>query len=169
MGNRKSPNAGNARFIELGSPGAPFRSLINVDHISNIRFEQKIEQMPATPDEDETRMEHVLTGWNIIIQLGETGQTIFFPEERQAVDCYNTILDMIGGTGNPLARMPKLRPMPASPQASAIVDANGAPIADDVPPLTEEELDALEHPEIDVDAIAEAVEDGLGTDDDDRG
>ena len=183
MANRKSPNAGNARFIELGSLGAPFRSLMNVDHITNIRYEQKIEEteVPVTegkaavfndagemlspPEQGETRMELSLVGWNIMIQLGETGQTIFFPEEEGAVNCYNTILDMIARTGNPISRMPKLKPMP-KPIDSPIVGADGSPfIADDVPPFTEEELNQLENPEIDIDAIADAINDGLDKDD----
>ena len=156
----KAPYRGNARFIEIGAEGAPFRSVINVDHITNLRFEQQIgEDDNGTP---------VLEGWIIVLLLGHGAgsQNIFFPEEAQAVHTYNSILDMINGTGAPIQRMPKLKPQPV---ASPILGANGeaanveAP-GDDIPPLTEEELEQLANPEIDINAIADAVEDGLGAD-----
>ena len=43
---------GNCRFLELGSLGAPFRSLINIDHITNVRFEQKVGSEEATYDDN---------------------------------------------------------------------------------------------------------------------
>ena len=76
---------------------------------------------------------------------------------------------MMVGVGAPIARMPKLK---AEPEESPIVGADGQPVANDdielpgeVPDLTDEELAQLENPEIDVDALADAVEDGLGADD----
>lgn len=155
----KAPYRGNARFIEIGTDGAPFRSLVNVDHITNIRFEQKIGGTEEQP---------VLEGWLVILLLGHGagGQNIFFPVEAQAVEVYNSILDMIGHTGAPVTRMARLKPQPVQ---SPILGANGeaanaeAP-GDDIPPLTDEELDQLANPEIDVDAIADAIEDGLGAD-----
>lgn len=169
MSRSKATYRGNARFIELGSMGAPFRSLINVDHISNVRFEQKIGERDATFDDDGQMTappQQVHEGWMIVIVIGHGagGQNIFLPEEAQAVELYNRILDMVGGAGVPLVRMPKLQPLPVT---SMIEGLDGAPIANDelpgeVPELTDEELDQLENPEIDVDAIAEAVEHGLG-------
>ena len=201
MGNRsKAINSGNARFIELGAEGQPFRSLINVDHLTNLRYEHKIEQreipipgaqaveatyddageMLTPPIPAETTMEPILTGFNIILMFGEQGQTIYFNNEGESVATYNRILDMIAGTGNPTARMPKLKVMPpqtipgdlVGPDGSPIVGPDGKPLdlspanSEDLvpPPLTDEEMDQLENPEIDIDAIADAVEEGLGED-----
>lgn len=177
MSRNRATYRGNARFLELGSVGAPFRSLVNVDHITNVRFEQKIGQSEAKYDDNGEMTEppqQWLEGWAIILVLahGAGGQNIMFPDEQQAVSCYNTILDMIGGVGAPISRMPKLR---VTPEPSVIEGLDGAPIADNddalpgedgVPPLTDEEVDQLENPEIDVDGIAEAIDKGLGTDDD---
>jgi hypothetical protein len=182
MSNRKPNYYGNSRFIELGSLGAPFRSLINVDHLTNVRFEQKIEEreirvegshgkaaeydaageMTAPPVLPETRMEPLLVGYNINLAFGEAGQTIFIQEEAQAVSVYNTVLDMITGTGVPIARMPKLKMQPKQQSPSGLVGADGAPLDEFTGELTDEELDQLEHPEIDVDAIADAVNDDKG-------
>lgn len=162
---RKTPYHGNARFIELGSADAPFRSLLNVDQIINVRFEQKVGEKEATYDDDGLMTappEQWLEGYVVIIEHTKAGQNIFFPEEQQCINCYNAILDMILGTGVPIVRMPKLRAMPVP---SAIVGADGEAINDElpgeVPDLTDEELEQLAHPEIDVDAIADAIEEGV--------
>lgn len=185
MSRNKAPYRGNARFIELGSLGAPFRSLVNVDHISNVRFEQKIGQSDAQYDDNGEMTappQQWHEGWVIVIVIGHGagGQNIQFPDEEQAVTVYNTILDMISGTGAPIARMPKLKAQPPLPEQSELLGPDGEPLMaangeDDslpgeVPDLTDEELAQLENPEIDVDAIAEAVEDGLGAEPvDDKG
>lgn len=173
MTSRRSYN-GNARFIELGSIGAPFRSLINVDHITNVRFEQKISDEPVQYDDNGEMTappQQILEGWNIIILLGHGagGQNILFPDEELAVDCYNQILDMIGGAGCPMSRLPKLEPEPVpseilGPNGQGVdLDAlNDESLPGEAPDLTDEEFDQLENPEIDVDVIADAVEDGLG-------
>jgi len=162
---------GNARFIELGSLGAPFRSLINVDHITNVRFEQKIGNEEATYDDDGQMTappQQFLEGWQIILVLGHGagGQTIMFPTEETAVACYNTILDMVVGTGAPMSRMAKLK---VTPEESLIEGLDGAPIAnddslpgDDDDVVTDADLDDLANPDVDVDAIADAVEAGVG-------
>jgi hypothetical protein len=180
----KQPYRSNARFIEIGSPGAPFRSLVNVDHITNVRFEQKIDHIEPEYD-DEGKMtrppQQHFQGWQIILMLahGAGGQNIFIPNEDGAVALYNQILDMINGTGAPIMRLPRLK---AQPKPSGLVGPDGKPVEmspeeldalndegflpgeDGVPPLTDEEIDQLEHPEIDVDAIADAVEAGVGSD-----
>ena len=198
MGNRKTPTSANARFIELGSLGQPFRSLVNVDHLTNLRYEQSVEdiEIPLGPGTEatygddgemltppilaETRKEPTLVGFKIVLLFGEQGQTIAFNNEAESIACYNSILDMIAGTGNPIARMPKLQPMPPEFAPSNLLDPDGVPLdmlspeerealADDdvpgeVPDLTDGELSQLENPVIDIDAIADAVEDGLGSD-----
>jgi hypothetical protein len=185
----KTPYRGNARFLELGTLGAPFRSLINVDHITNVRFEQSIGQQEAEYDKDGEMTappQQWSEGWKLIIVLahGAGGQNIMFPTEAQAVGCYNTILDMIAGVGAPIARMPKLKVTPEpepgselgllgpdgqplgemSPAEKDALAGNDAMLPGEVADLTDEEIDQLENPEIDIDAIAEAVEDGLGDD-----
>jgi len=197
MSAKKRPYNGNARFIELGSLGQPFRTLINVDHLTNLRYEQKIElqevpvpggapakdavydkdtgEMLAPPQAAETQKIPMLMGFNIVLVFGAETQAIFFNDEAQSVTVYNTVLDMISGTGAPIARMPKLTPQPPEEVPSGLVGADGAPLGavndDDVPApgevpdLTDEELDQLANPEIDVDAIADAVDKGV---DDDR-
>lgn len=197
MSAKKRPYSGNARFLELGSLGQPFRTLINIDHLTNCRYEQKIEmqeipkpggapakpaqyddagEMVAPPQAPETEQIPVLAGFNIVLVFGSETQAIFFNDEDQSVTVYNTILDMIAGTGVPIARMPKLTPQPPEEEPSKFLGPDGAPLGagnddDDtpapgeVPDLTDEELDQLENPEIDVDAIADAVDQGV---DDDR-
>lgn len=182
---------GNARFLELGSLGAPFRSLINIDHITNVRFEQKIGNDEAKYDDDGQMTAppaQFLEGWQLVIVLahGAGGQNIMFPTEEAAVGCYNTILDMIVGVGVPMSRMKKLT---VTPEEKLIEGMDGKPLGemsddekealasydddqlhdalpgeDDVPPLTDKELDQLANPEIDIDVIADAVEAGLGAD-----
>lgn len=167
---RKAPYRGNARFIELGSVGAPFRTTINVDHISNIRFEQRIKQIDAEYDDD-GRMtrppQEIADGWNVVFVIGHGagGQSIFFPEEQHAAECYNTVLDLIQNLGIPIQRMTRIRVPNRSTQATPGNDD----LEDEMPDLTDEELDQLENPEIDVDSIAEAVDQGLNeTEDDER-
>lgn len=182
---------GNCRFLELGSLGAPFRSLINIDHITNVRFEQKVGSEEATYDDNGEMTappQQFLEGWQLVLVLahGAGGQNIMFPTEEAAVACYNTILDMIVGTGAPMSRMAKLKvtPAPAPGSEMGLLGPDGQPLGemsdaekdalagndddqlhiDDIPPFTDEELDQLENPEIDVDAIADAVEAGLGSD-----
>ena len=149
---RISTFQGNARFIELGAVGAPFRSLLNVDKIINVRFEQNVGTKEAeygTDGEMTAPPEQWLQGWNVLIDHDRAGQTIAFPDEESAVECYNTILDMIAGTDVPMARMPKLE---TQPPISMIEGLDGTPMSPDfVPELTEAELDALSNPEFDTD------------------
>jgi hypothetical protein len=162
---------GDARFLELGSPGAPFRSLVNISHISNVRFEQKIGQQEATYDDGGQMTappQEFLEGWAIMLVIahGTGGQNILFPSEEEAVACYNMILDMIVATGVPISRQPKLTITPEQPEPSMIEGLDGAPIGnrdeDPTGPISDEELDGFENPDIDIDAIADAVSDGVG-------
>lgn len=128
MGNKRSPNAGNARFIELGSPGQPFRSLINVDHLTNIRYELDIDAQ-----------EEKLNGYKVTLMFGEHGQTIAFEIEEQAVNFYNSMLDQIGGTGCPIIRVPKL-----TVQAPELVNPSGDVIEPDADAVADAVYSALD-------------------------
>lgn len=172
--------SGSSRFIEIGSPGAPFRSLINADDVRNIRFEQDIQTTePEYNDEGEMTAppQQFMAGWLIIIEFrGGNGQNIAMPNHGQAAELYNTLLDMIAGTGIPMARQPRLEapkppsglvgpdglPVEMSAEELEALGIDEPPLPGEVPDLTEEELDALENPEIDVDAIADAVKEGVG-------
>lgn len=167
MSNKRRSYTAQARFIEIGSPGAPFRSLVNVDHVTNVRFEQKVDTIEPEFDDDGNMTkppQHHVQGWQITLALahGAGVQNIFIPNEDGAVALYNQILDMINGTGAPISRLPKLT---VQETPSPIIGANGQPVANDELPgeseLSDDELDQLEHPEIDVDAIADAVEQGV--------
>lgn len=150
----KAPYRGNARFIELGSPGAPFRSTVNIDHIVNVRYEMNIQEIDAQYDEKGEMIappQQILAGWNVVLQFTEQGQRINFEKESDAVEFYNTMLDMIANTGAPISRLKRLQ-------------TQQQPANDEVPDLTDEELNQLENPEIDVDAIADAVATGVGSD-----
>ena len=98
--------------------------------------------------------QQIMAGWNVILQFTEQGQRINFEKESDAVDFYNKMLDMIANTGAPISRLKRLTTQASTP-------ANDD---DEIPDLTDEELDQLEDPEIDVDAIADAVNAGVGSD-----
>jgi hypothetical protein len=166
----KSPYRGNARFIELGTEHRTFRSLINVDHITNVRFEQDIQEVEAQYDENGVMTappQQLLAGWVVYLVLRDQGQRIAFDDEEQAVTTYNVIIDSINAVGVPIRRLPKLK----CDYVAANSDANDGHFLEDdlpfeIPELTDEELDQLEHPEFDIDAIADAVKTGAGSDDD---
>ena len=160
---------GNARFIEIGSPGVLFRQLVNIDQITNLRFEERLEKQ-----EDG---ESIVSGYDVIIAFEANSNSIFFHDADQAIGLYNVLLDQIIAVGAPMTRLPKLE-LPA--EASAIVGADGTPVdatdlhaelaggegagiaenddGDDFE-LTDADLELLENPVIDEDAIAAAFED----------
>lgn len=161
----------NTRFIEIGSTNSSFRSTLNVEHISNIRFEQDLQQIDAQYDENGVMTappQQMLNGWLVVIHYGETGQTIAFAKEEQAVELYNEILEMITQVGIPIRKQKKLVAHTHGEQIN-LFGADGNPLPGEFPELTEEELDALANPEfeIDIDAIADAVDASVGTSDDD--
>lgn len=125
----KRAYAGNARFIEIGSPGVPFRYLVNLDQLEGIRFEEMLDQqeipVPGTGVGDielETTTKIVNVGWSVILLTNGKQNGINFPDLAPAIACYNAILDMIRVVGVPLCDCARLEaPKPKSP----IVGADG--------------------------------------------
>lgn len=163
---------GNARMIEIGSPGIPFRLMVNVDHIDSIRFEQ---QMIFEDENDKQGRPQ----WQVILIINGQGNTIGFPNMEAAMGCYNSIISMTQAVGVPYVFMGALRPPPPPPEIVGVdgevieeaVDAallhpdlaggEGDGMADnddgveDEFKLSDEDLELLENPQIDVDAIDE--------------
>ncbi len=192
---RGNAYTGNARVIEIGSGGIPFRLLVNVDHIDCIRFEEMREEReieipgtteakvlndkgellrPAIPPQTETQV--VGVGWGVIIVINGQSNAINFPSIEVAMNCYNSILNMIKAVGIPHVCMGPLRPPPEPKEAVDAIDVHpelaggeGDGIAENddnmddaglLPPgetfeLSDEDLALLENPEIDIDGLDE--------------
>jgi hypothetical protein len=144
MSKNRPLGAGNARFIEIGAASIPMRSLINVDHISNVRFEENFTEIESPLG----GVQMIPNGWQIALAINDYAQSFAYESQADAVYAYNLVLDMIANVGCPISRLGKLKAEYVDPY-------------DDVPPLTDEEVAALENPEIDVDAIANAINGGL--------
>jgi hypothetical protein len=144
----KRAYAGNARLIEIGASGIPFRILLNIDKVENIRFEEgrqniqvpnddavdaiidpvsKAIVVPAVPPT--MRTESVSTGWNVIIQQGGQSANIGFPEMEQAMNCYNAVVKMIAAVGIPSVTLKSLAPPKSE---SPIVGVDGEAIKEAV-------------------------------------
>ena len=132
-----APYHSNARFIEIGSPGIMVRQLVNIDQITNLRFEEQLEEQEfpipdatAVTDDDgnqhmPTQKRVVCVGYNVIISFSTNHNQIAFREIEPAIGLYNTLLDQINGLGVPMTRFPRLEP---PKPASAIVGADGQPV-----------------------------------------
>ena len=142
MANRKGPYSGNARFIEIGSPGIPFRFLVNIDHIDAVRFE---EMDPLNTDGSKAQF-----GWSVNVVLNGQGNQLGFPTMEMAINCYNNTLAMIRAAGVPGTWGPELEP-PEPP--SPILGPDGNKVAEAVDA-------ALAHPDL-------AGGDGVGIADND--
>lgn len=125
----KQGYAGNARFIEIGSPGVPFRFTVNLDTLEGLRFEEKREvievPVPGTGvGEVELEMQEqvVNAGWSVLLLIGGKTNGIDFPSIEAAMGCYNAIMSMIQAVGVPLVCGTKLLPPEPAP---AIVGADG--------------------------------------------
>jgi len=125
----KRPYYGNARFIEIGSPGIFFRYLLNLDKVDGIRFEEsfgtKEIPVPGTGVEDkplETKTQTLSTGWSVVLLIAGQQHAITFPILEAAIACYNSILEMLRAVGMPLIDIPRLK---APPKPSPIVDVEG--------------------------------------------
>ena len=130
MGSRKT-YAGNARFIEIGSAGIPFRFNINIDHIDSIRFEQ-------IRGENEDGEIINTSQWGVQVLVAGQANQITFNTIEGAIACYNDILNMMRACGIPCITGEKLvAPKPPSP----IVGPDGGKIAEAVDA-------ALAHPEL---------------------
>lgn len=123
----KRAYAGNARFIEIGSPGVPFRYLVNLDQLEGIRFEEMLDQqevpVPGTGVGDielETTTKILSVGWSVVLLIQGKQNGINFPDMAPAIACYNSILDMIRIVGVPLCDCVRLEaPKPKSPLVGA--------------------------------------------------
>ena len=123
----KRAYAGNARFIEIGSPGVPFRYLINLDQLEGIRFEEMLDReevpVPGTGLGDielETTTKIVNAGWSVVLLVQGKQNGINFPDIAPAVACYNSILNMIRAVGVPMCDIVRLEaPKPKSPLVGA--------------------------------------------------
>ena len=125
----KRAYAGNARFVEIGSPGVPFRFLVNLDTLEGMRFEEKREvievPVPGTGVGDiplETREQIQSAGWSVILLIGGRQNGIDFPTIEPAMACYNAIMSMIEAVGVPMASGTRLIPPKPDP---TIVDTDG--------------------------------------------
>ena len=121
--------AGNARFVEIGSPGVPFRFLVNLDTLEGMRFEEKLEvvklPVPGTgigdiPLEQTEEIQGV--GWAVVLLIGGRQNNIDFPSIEPAMACYNAIMSMIEAVGVPMASGSRLLPPKPAP---TIVDTDG--------------------------------------------
>ena len=152
---------GNSRYIELGTPGIPFRHLINVDHISALRFEEKFEET--------AEKRSVLVGFDVVITFTSTNNVIGFDDPQQAMNCYNSLVEQIHAVGVPITRLPRLALAPPESESPVIADVDGALISDAIneallpgdAELTEEELAMLENPEFDTSIETEVEEQAL--------
>lgn len=120
---------GNARFIEIGSPGVPFRFTVNLDTLEGLRFEEKREvievPVPGTGVGEiplETQEQVVNAGWSVLLLIGGKTNGIDFPTIEPAMACYNAIMSMINAVGVPLVCGTKLMPPEPDP---AIVGPDG--------------------------------------------
>ena len=132
--------ASNARFIEIGSPGVPFRSLVNIDHIVNVRFEQATMQPEEGPPV-------LIDGWVVTVSLINQANTLNFPDLDSAINMYNELLDQIAVMA-PCTVQARLE-IPEAPYAEP---EDEVPAANEDPgnlELTDEEKYQLENPEID--------------------
>ena len=152
---------GAARFVELAPPGIQFRAFANVDHITNVTFANKVEtiQVPIEgtgapevldPEDSsiiepmvppETRSEQRIVGWTVCVSVGGQQNEFTFTSLELGVRCYHDILDSIMAVGVPCSVLPRIQ------------------------------LEKKEKPDVDPDAIAKAVAEGLSVneehDDDD--
>ena len=114
--------AGNARFVEIGSPGVPFRFLVNLDTLEGMRFEEKRQIRPVNKDDPDGPTEVVSLGWSVVLLIGGRENGIDFPTIEPAMACYNSIMSMIEAVGVPMASGSRLLPPKPDP---VILDADG--------------------------------------------
>lgn len=155
------PYYSNARFIEIGTSKQPFRSFINVDHIINIRFEQAFKEIdieiePAINVDGEGKgrpavmgKKAIPCGWAIIVIVGSQTQRINFDEYVTGIDMYNQMLGQIRTLGVPCCTLPALT-LPKQEDSPLVPEQEEEDpllaLVDDLPELTDEELDQLDHP-----------------------
>lgn len=182
----KRQYAGAARYIEIAPPGIPFRAMVNVDHITSIIFQNKMEEIEIRDegstgtaevlDDDgnvlqdavspSTHMEHRVTGFMIVVGVAGQQNEFTFSRPDVAIKFYYELEKMISGVGVPIL-MSKLRMLPPAPppvpeeDGPKIVGANGLEIGEEGEDLEDPVIDDDGLPGVD-DIIDEALE--LGED-----
>ncbi len=161
--NVSSNYRGAARFIEIAPPGIQFRALANVDHITSITFQNKIEEFEVPVEdgeEGEIRKENRVTGFQIIVGIGGQQSEFTLSKLDVAIDFYNELIDALDNVGIPLtlrdrilAPEPEPEPEPDLLEGSGLLDAHGHPIdaanEDDDMPMIDELADIAEEIEVD--------------------
>ncbi len=114
--NISSKYTGAARFIEIAPPGIQFRALANVDHITSITFQNKIEEfeLPVEDDPLKMRTETRVTGFQIIVGIGGQQSEFTLSKLDVAIGFYNDLINALDDVGIPLAL--KQQVLPAEPE-----------------------------------------------------
>lgn len=107
--NMNTKYLGAARFIELAPPGIQFRAFANVDHITNITFANKIEDIKIPSKEGAAaRIEKRVVGWTVTISVGGQNNEFTFANLEVGVRYYHDILDSIAAIGVPCIVKPRI-------------------------------------------------------------
>lgn len=163
---------GAARFIEIIPPGIPFRTIANIDHIANISFSEKREQVqvptegadpiPAQYDDDgvltaperpATHMEEQVVGHSVTIGIGAQNSEFTFRDIQVAMVFYNSLVEGLAGLCPCATLKPLELPKPPD-EKSGLVDANG----EDLTIEAGEEGEDLEDPVL-IDELEDLIND----------
>jgi hypothetical protein len=142
--------AGAARFIELAPPGIQFRALTNVDHVTQISFANKVEDVKVYDEEnvdgfkvitrkdvtDETvpaafHMEKRVTGFQVICAVGGQQNEFSFSQLDLAIAYYNGLIEQLDAVGIPMALRERIYAPPPeaeNDESAGLVGADGEEI-----------------------------------------
>jgi len=149
--------AGAARIIELAPPGIQFRALTNIDHVTQISFANKVEEVKVYDEENvggfgddgkaeeeaAFHMESKVTGFTVVVGVGGQQNEFGFSKLEIAISFYNDIIEQIDSVGVPMALRDRIiAPPPLPPEAKAAIDGLVGP--DGEPLITDN--DSLEDP-----------------------
>ncbi len=115
-----SKYAGAARMIELAPPSIQFRALTNVDHITQISFANKVEEVKVYDEEHDENglvqrdnvegleeaafhMEKSVTGFQVICCVGGQQNQFTFSQLELAIAYYNGLIEQLDAVGIPMA------------------------------------------------------------------
>jgi len=106
---------GAARIIELAPPGIQFRALTNVDHITQISFANKVEEIKvydeenvdglkvAEDEEVKFHMETKVVGFQVICAVGGQQNEFTFSKLETAISYYNDLIEQLDAVGIPMS------------------------------------------------------------------